>query len=875
MGSTDTLVHGGSAKAALIAASVFIVCFGASEARAQTVEPLSAQDQPLQEIVVTARKRTESLSSIPLSISAYTSADIRDLGVQGLSDLTAMTTGVKFLPRASGGIGGRGGSEINIRGVAGLGGRTPVSLFIDGVYVLGGASVIPLYDLERVEVIKGPQSAFFGRNTFAGAVSYITRDPSLQEYKTQLDASGTTRSDFDINVLTSGPIIQDRLGFSLDLRNYVRGRQFTATDGGGLGEEGSKSAALVLFAKPIEPLSVKVRVFYQQDDDGPGTSAYFQAGLLAPTCQGRQVAGLDSNGSPATLTLGKFWCGQVPSPGSQYAPRVSTNTSLFPSSFAQVRRAYDAGSGTILPAQARPDFLITNAIDQPLFSGVPTLDRMGERRDIFRASLNANYDLPSGHSVTLTAGYNKMETNNLYDYDRTDTQAWWASGPSIGEDRSVEIRVASPGKERLRWLAGATYYDQTFKNASAGGVLISGCISGLTGFPPFGVCDEAHNGVGPAFTRTGLTGDVATVSGVYGSLSFDITDKWTVDLEGRYLRDTRTNNVTAGTFAKVIDITYNQVTPRLILSYKPSNSTLVYAQASRGVLPGVLNSSASICSQSAFTVAYVSPITGQPSTASECAQLASQLPGGKLNASTDSQTLDAYEMGWKQSSFDRRLHTSLTGYFYQWKNLPSQQRPIYVMDASDPNKRDGIPNAFATTLAVNVSGSQNLWGTEFEANFQATRNLNLLMNASWNKNKWTNFHSTTARYYPSSDMEGLQRVNYPEWLGTAMGTYTRDMSSGWQWYSRLEANYTGKQWVDLANVAWLNDFWIVNGAVGFKREGTRIELYAKNLLGEDAWVNGQLGIDFATFGDWAWKNDGIGLVPQDKRTVGIRVSHTF
>lgn len=848
-------------------------------AAAQQSEGASSASTLIEEVVVTARLREERLQEIPLAIAAFTADDIRETGAHDLGDLTKRTAGVTFKPRASGGIGGRINSNIRVRGISGgsLPNLQPASLFVDGVYALGGANVIPVHNLERVEIIKGPQSAFFGRNTFAGAINYVTKQPSLSEFRTQLDVSAATHEQFDVSVLTSGPIVDDALGYSLDLRSYSRGRQFTATDGGALGEENSKSAAFALFAEPTDQLSMKARVYYQEDDDGPAATAFFQAGLLAPTCRGRQVQGLDNSGATVTRTLGAFWCGQVPEPGEQFAPIVSTNTSLSPASFAQVRRAYDARSGTLLPAESRPDFLIDNAIRTSLLDDAPSLDRMGLRRDTLRTSLNVDYEFGGGYVGSLVGGYNEMGLNYLIDYDRTDAEAWYSADPQWGRDYSIEARFSSPADRRLRWLSGATYYNQKFVAGGAGGTLISGCISGLAGMPAAGVCDQANNGIGPVITTTPLTGgDLAEVWGIFGSISYDLTDTLTLDVEARYMEDERTTTLLAGTYSDDLATTYEQWTPRVILSYKPSQRTTIYAQLSRGALPGVLNGAVAICSPEAFLTPYISPITGQPSTASECEQLAAQLPGGKANRSTPSQELNALEIGWKQSALADQLRFNLTGYLYEWKNLLSQQRPVFVRDATDPNFRDRVPNAFATTLGVFVPGSQRLYGLELESGYAITPALEVQLNVSWNKNEWTKFSSTTSSvYYPFENLKGKEQVLYPEWFANLAVTYGRALSERWDWYSRADLSYTGKQWIDQPNLAWINDYALLDAALGFKRDDLRLEVFARNLTGEDAWATGERGIDFAQVGDWAFRHQGIGLVPQDKRSFGVRISQSF
>jgi iron complex outermembrane receptor protein len=168
---------------------VFVAAASVAVSALQT-GPAFAQDSgqkgsaSLEEIVVTARRRSESLQEIPLSISAFTAQDIREAGFQDLGDIADQTAGIVYNSRSNQGFQGRVNSNVVIRG-AQINSSLPhvqtTSLFIDGIFSLGGINSMPLNDLERVEVIKGPQSAFFGRNTFAGAVNYITKTPSLDE----------------------------------------------------------------------------------------------------------------------------------------------------------------------------------------------------------------------------------------------------------------------------------------------------------------------------------------------------------------------------------------------------------------------------------------------------------------------------------------------------------------------------------------------------------------------------------------------------------------------------------------------------------------------------------------------------------------------
>jgi outer membrane receptor protein involved in Fe transport len=139
----------------------------------------NSQDQGLQEIVITARKFQETLSDAPVSVSAVTSDSINELGLNSIEDFARQATGLSFSQAF-----GRSTDRPVIRGqsnvLAGVqaGVETGAAFFVDGVYYQGDIQGFDPQSIERVEIIKGPQSALYGRNTYAGAINYITKDPS-------------------------------------------------------------------------------------------------------------------------------------------------------------------------------------------------------------------------------------------------------------------------------------------------------------------------------------------------------------------------------------------------------------------------------------------------------------------------------------------------------------------------------------------------------------------------------------------------------------------------------------------------------------------------------------------------------------------------
>ena len=329
----------------------------------------------LEEITVTARKTEERLLEAPVSITAFSAADIEKKGFVNLEDVAKSAPGVQY-SQQGGQIPGRYTSAIRFRGMN-VNSDSPSlqlgSLFIDGVYVLGGTQSIPYDDVERIEVIKGPQSATYGRSTFGGAINYITRTPSLTDYSGQLNATGGNFGLSDVSASFEGPLVQDKVSFRIGGRFYNRGAVYRATDGGGLGEESSKSASLTLNMQPSESLNIKFRAFHALDEDGAPMGGIIE-GYLNDTCTGKSI----STGDPAVPKASptKYVCGAVPELGKAISATggfniIDTPTTLFPAIYA---------------AKGFPNLVYEKlaAAPSPVQVKVPTIDHVGLIRTVTR-----------------------------------------------------------------------------------------------------------------------------------------------------------------------------------------------------------------------------------------------------------------------------------------------------------------------------------------------------------------------------------------------------------------------------------------------------------------------------------------------------------
>jgi outer membrane receptor protein involved in Fe transport len=164
-------------------------------------------EMDLEEVIVTARKREENLQEVPLSVTAFNASTLQDYRMFSPEDIAAFTPGFSFVNSF-----GRDSDRPVVRGMSNILGSPNASFFIDGVFVPGTIASTELQMLERVEVIKGPQAALYGRATFSGAINYVTRRPT-NEMEGQVTITVAEHDTTNTNAYVSGPIVEDSLYF--------------------------------------------------------------------------------------------------------------------------------------------------------------------------------------------------------------------------------------------------------------------------------------------------------------------------------------------------------------------------------------------------------------------------------------------------------------------------------------------------------------------------------------------------------------------------------------------------------------------------------------------------------------------------------------
>lgn len=273
-----------------------IVCVaGASVLAAGLSVQVSFADgtEPLGEIIVTAQKRSESLETVPISITALTANTLESANVVTVSDLTALTPGLQA-QRTAGVF-----STPYIRGVGSnsslVGDDSSVATYLDGVYLSSKyGNLFDLYNIERVEVLKGPQGTLFGRNATGGAINVVTKDPSDQP-EAKIEGTYGNYDMSSVKAYAAGPLT-DILGASVSVL-HQNGGGFVHSIYGGALQGGNKDNSIMakFVLKPNDQLRLVATADYSDSADAEGLAGGFVPGSvpLAKFLGGATAFGVD------------------------------------------------------------------------------------------------------------------------------------------------------------------------------------------------------------------------------------------------------------------------------------------------------------------------------------------------------------------------------------------------------------------------------------------------------------------------------------------------------------------------------------------------------------------------------------------------------
>ena len=584
----------------------------------------------LEEVVVTAQKRTEALQDIGAAVTALTADELSRLRVREGRDLFERLANVSLMGNVT-----EAQLQVNMRGIGFPNfspiAVQPVGLFADEVnWNSPNVAGLFIYDLERVEVVRGPQNTLYGRNTTAGAVNFITRKPVVGEgVKGNLEVGYGRFDHIDADVGVSFPLGETaaaRVAFNSQDRD---GQWDNLTTGEDVSELDKKAVRIQLVWEPREDISTLLNYHWGEHD---GDSRLFKSiGLLDP-----------ANPNPFTVSLSDGLFGNCPDPN-----------------LGSVDSNCVAGVGF---AGVTPGPLNVSDYDDVFEDNRDMVDRV----EASGASFRVEWELPWMTVTSLTAfetsEYFHAEGDGLpvdnFNFYQNNAQQQW----------SQEFRFASPEDQQLRWITGAYYFEEDTQTE----VIVS---------LPF-----AMMGMGG-----GMSSQLTQTDSVYAGFAefeYDLTDQWTAIIGGRYSSDkkegwarvvatTNTQNIEQlsvggdnseplryqtihdlGGFQFVPFITFEESWDdwgaKFALEYKHSDDVLLYASASRGIKAGGFPTGPNI---------IFADIAGSVSTG----------PGdGLFNNPVDPETVWAFEAGLKGEYFDNTLRANISGFYQDYSDMQVQ-----------------------------------------------------------------------------------------------------------------------------------------------------------------------------------------------------------
>ena len=743
--------------------------------------PAITQEAMLEEIIVTARKREESVQDIPIAVSAFTADDIRELGLQSVDDLALFTPGFSFQSGF-----GRSPSQDRpaVRGqttiINGIAGVKAVSTFVDGMYVGGNVSSVDLANIERVEIIKGPQSAQYGRGTYAGAINYVTRRPT-DEFAGEVSVSGAQHETSRVTAWASGPLVADRAYYRISAGfDSYGGEHVNTVTGDEVGDEETTNFAAKLFLTPSEDFEATFALAYQKVDDGHP----------ALSLQGREHNNCCYRGPPSNS----------PDISGAVGPRA---------------REYYIGEAL----RDLPVALLTEELD--------SVGGAGNRLDRLSMSLTMHYDLNNGWRLSSLTGNIDDEADAFLDgtYGGYDFGVAWVNGyppflrPRLGPlfcitigfcgnfqrmlrydqtDFSQELRFASPADRALRATIGLYYYRgkrhelldskvHTKQSESLGYGLIAGTVRPNSTFDNNDVTNTA----------------------VFGGVEWDINDQWAATLEARWATDDTqvriydTNDINQLNSDHSAE--FDSFNPRVTLSYRPDEATNLYLNVSKGSKPGTFNSQ------------VPTGADGQPDESFRA---------------VDEEEAWNYEAGYKGRLLDGRMVLNVAAY----RTEVTDQQLTTVIETATGSSASLIDNVGETAINGLEVELQTLVSEQLSVNLgYAWTNAEI---TSYINTDQADINGANGSLYDLSRLgsaAGQQVPRIPEHAASVVAIYEGNtMASGFSWFWLGSVTYEGSRFSQIHNLIETGAMTRVGLRIGVRRDSLEIVAWAKNLFDDDA-----------------------------------------
>ncbi len=447
--------------------------------------------QGLEEVVVTATKRAESLQDVPISMIAMSGDSIKDMGVTRGEDFAVDIPAVAITQSPI-------GNFVFIRGVGtpgvNQGIEQSVSIFHDGIYM--GRSQLaraPFMDLERVEVLRGPQSVLFGKNTIGGAIHVVTAKPT-QELEGMISGLyGWEDGEQEITAVLSGPIT-DTLSGRIAYRDYGLDGYLENVLTGDDGPERDDETLRVQLAWDATDTLLVTAKWEQSDFQNKQVST--QLSTFDPFGSGAAFNGLNQ-ALVSTITGGS---------GVE--------------KYDDERAVINDGGATLGQLQ-------------PQYAGLPGFPNLAEVSDNSMELGTLTLDwLIGGHTLTAITGYAHYDYRDICDCDFSALPLIQVDAREDYDQFSQEIRLTSPGGEKLDYIVGL-YYHQSDLEYSASDSLGTSLAAPLLGAPA---------AFTPNLSRDYSLEQDQDMWAVFGSATYSLTDSTRITAGLRYFEESKEAN---------------------------------------------------------------------------------------------------------------------------------------------------------------------------------------------------------------------------------------------------------------------------------------------------------------------------------------------
>ncbi len=756
----------------------------------------AASGPVLENIVVTAQRIEQTANEVGMDIQVFTGEQLDRLRITSVSNLTAIVPSLTLTQSY------QGVPAYTLRGIGfnavNMSATSTVGVYLDDVaYPYPILNSGPIFDMQRVEVLQGPQGTLFGRNTTGGLINFVTNKPT-EEFDAMLRGETGNYDTYNSEAMVSGPLGDTVAGrLSLRTEDSNEGWQKSNTRDEELGEVHRYGVRGILSFQPSEQLHMDL--------------SYNGWKITSDSLAGQAIALSQATTSgPAapynTPGLVDYLANNQPNSADQadWAP--------------QSTRGVDIGTGTGLPGDLEEDSHL-NAY-----------------------ALHANYAFTDDLKLVSLTGYQDMKRKGLTDFSGAPFEILLQDLDGSIESFSQELRLEGAA-DRVRWLAGAYYTnDQLYdsnrtllgENANVG--LIRATTLSLLGTP---------------FNSGGYTAQEATQSfrtfqdraeidaeswSVFASADWTLTDALSLTTGLRYTQDQQdyngcsrdvngnmlpSINVTSrflfnsvygllgdpiaqgdcitfdqdtGEFGEVVShLDEDNVPWRLALNWQYNPDTLLYASVTEGFKSGV--------------------------TPVNAANLAVQ------NSSVKQEQVRAYELGVKATLLEQRMQFNASLFYYDYTDKQLAvffADPIFTVLA----RLDNIPESEA-------------YGLDTQLTWRMTTHLTAILAGTLLHTEVMNYEGINALAEPT-DFNGADFLYSPEHSGSATLFYDRPIADNLGFAATLNGHYQSTSTGDLvgSKAAEIDSYSVLNASIGVHTLDGRWDLsfWGNNLTDEYYWL---------------------------------------